>query len=121
MLAPVIEGTAPAIHCPSTTAEGQVLDAVACDQLGDARAAEASIELALELAEPEGLLLPFALAPVQAVLERRQRHRTAHPTFLAAILDMLAGKSVAAGAAALRCEMNSAKRSCGFSATSPAT
>lgn len=93
VLAPVIEGTAPAIHRASATAEAQVLDAVARDELGDARAADASIERALELAEPEGLLLPFALAPVQAVLDRRRRHRTGHPTFLAAILDMLAGRA----------------------------
>ena len=88
-----------------------MLDAVARDQLGDARAAEASIERALELAEPEGLLLPFALAPVQAVLERRRRHRTAHPTFLTAILDMLAGRALPpeGPAAPLRDELSEAE------------
>ena len=110
-LAPVIERTAPAIHRASATAEAQVLDAVARDQVGDARAAEASIERALELAEPEGLLLPFALAPAQAVLERRRRHRTAHPTFLAAILDMLAGRALPPDgtAAPLRDELSEAE------------
>ena len=35
VLAPVIEGLAPALHRPSATTEAQVLDAVARDQLGD--------------------------------------------------------------------------------------
>jgi LuxR family maltose regulon positive regulatory protein len=110
VLAPVIEGTAPAIHRASATAEAQVLYAVARDQLGDARAVEASIERALSVAEPEGLVLPFALAPVQALLERH-RHRTAHTTLLAAILDMLAGRAPPpeGAAAALRDELSEAE------------
>jgi LuxR family maltose regulon positive regulatory protein len=91
VLAPVMGRTAPVIHPPSPTTEAQVLDAVAREQLGDARAAEASVERALELAEPEGLILPFALAPVRRLLERHHRRRTSHPTFLATILDMLGG------------------------------
>jgi LuxR family maltose regulon positive regulatory protein len=93
VLAPVIEGLAPAIHRPSATTEAQVLDAVARDHLGHARAAETSLERALQLAEPEGLMLPFALAPVRGLLERHPRHRTAHATLLATILDVLDGAS----------------------------
>ena len=93
VLAPVIEGLAPAIHRPSATTEAQVLDAVARDHLGHTRAAEASLERALQLAEPEGLMLPFALAPVRGLLERHPRHRTAHATLLATILDVLDGAS----------------------------
>ncbi len=37
---------------------------------GKPRAAEASLERALELAEPEGIILPFAFAPVQGLLKR---------------------------------------------------
>ena len=44
--------------------------------------AEASIERALELAEPEGVVLPFILCPVRELLERHPRHRTAHATLL---------------------------------------
>jgi LuxR family maltose regulon positive regulatory protein len=92
-LAPVIEGAAPAIHRPSVTVEAQVLDAAAREQLGDARAAEASIERALEFAEPQGIILPFALAPVRGLLERHPRHRTAHATMVADVLGVLAGSA----------------------------
>jgi LuxR family maltose regulon positive regulatory protein len=93
VLAPVIEGLVPAVHGPSATTEAHVLDAVARDHLGDTHAAEASLERALQLAEPEGLMLPFALAPVRGLLERHPRHRTAHATLLATILDVLDGAS----------------------------
>jgi len=93
VLAPVIEGAAAAIHRPSATTEAHLLDAVARDHLGDTRACEASLERALQLAEPEGLMLPFALAPVRGLLERHPRHRTAHATLLATILDVLDGAS----------------------------
>ena len=70
------------------------LDAAARDALGDRCAAEASIERALELAEPDGVILPFTLAPVRELLERVPRHRTAHATLLTTILDLLAGRSL---------------------------
>jgi LuxR family transcriptional regulator, maltose regulon positive regulatory protein len=47
VLAPVIDGLAPATHRSSATTEAQVLDAVAREQLGDQQAAEASLERAL--------------------------------------------------------------------------
>ena len=93
VLAPVIEGSAPVIHRPSAMTEAQVLDAVAREQLGDQRAAEASLERALELAEPEGIVLPFILVPVQDLLECLPRHRTAHATLRQTILDVLAGSA----------------------------
>ena len=70
-----------------------LLLAAAYDELGDARAAEAAVERALELAEPDGRILPFTLAPVRALLERHSRHRTAHASLLSDILDVLAGSS----------------------------
>ena len=42
--APVISGSAPAMHPSSASTEAQVLDAVAHDRLGDTRVAEASME-----------------------------------------------------------------------------
>ena len=68
-----------------------MLDAVAREQLGDQRAAEVSLERALELAEPEGMVLPFILAPVPDILDRLPRHRTAHATLRQTILDIIAG------------------------------
>ncbi|MBV9309931.1 MAG: hypothetical protein JOZ73_03825 [Solirubrobacterales bacterium] len=91
VLAPVIDRLAPATHRPSASTEAQVLDALAREQLGDERAAEASLERALELAEPEGIVLPFVLVSVQDILERLPRHRSAHATLRQAILDVLAG------------------------------
>jgi LuxR family maltose regulon positive regulatory protein len=73
--------------------EAVLFDAAARDQLGDRRAAEASLEQALELAEPEGLVLPFLLAPVGRLLERLPRHQTAHATLLRTILDVRRGSS----------------------------
>jgi LuxR family transcriptional regulator, maltose regulon positive regulatory protein len=73
--------------------EAHALAAAARNALGDRRGAEASLERALDVAEPEGLVLPFVLAPAQDLLESLPRHRTAHPTLLRTILDVLAGSS----------------------------
>lgn len=93
VLAPVIEGRAPCIHRSSATTEAQLLDAVAREQFGDKRAAEASVERALELAEPQGMILPFMLVRVQDILERLPRHRTAHGTLRRTILDVISGSA----------------------------
>jgi LuxR family maltose regulon positive regulatory protein len=93
VLAPVIDGSAAVIHRPSATTEAHVLDALGREQLGDQRAAEASLERALDAAEPEGIVLPFVLAPARELLERLPSHRTAHPTLRRAILDVLEGEA----------------------------
>jgi LuxR family maltose regulon positive regulatory protein len=89
----VIEGPAQPLHPPWATVHALLFDAAARDRLGDSAAAEASIERALELAEPDGVVLPFVLTPVRELLERHPRHRTAHATLLSTILDMRAGSS----------------------------
>jgi LuxR family transcriptional regulator, maltose regulon positive regulatory protein len=98
-LAPVIEGSSELswqVDPRTELIEALLYDAAARDALGEARAAEASLERALELAEPEGIILPFALAPVvQGLLERHPRHRTAHANLVSEILDVLAGSSAA--------------------------
>ena len=90
-LAPVIDGSAPALSERWARVEALLLDATARDRLGDRRAAEESVEAALGLAEPEGLVLPFMLWPTRELLERHPRHRTAHGTLISTILDTLAG------------------------------
>jgi len=67
------------------------LEAVARDRLGDRGAAERALERALDLAEPDGVLLPFLLSPVRALLERHAPHRTAHASLIAEIRSLLAG------------------------------
>ena len=60
MLGPVIGAHAPDAAPSLALVEALLFDAAAREQLGDhARAAEASLERALELAEPEGIVLPF--------------------------------------------------------------
>ena len=65
--------------------------AQALDLLGDSTGAEDEVERALDLAEPDGLILPFLITPARDLLERHPRHRTAHAALLSAILDVLSG------------------------------
>jgi LuxR family maltose regulon positive regulatory protein len=90
-LGPVLEGSAPTLCKPVAAIEALLYAAAAHWELGDVRAAELSLERALALAEPEGMLLPFALVPVRELLERHGGHRTAHATLLSKIMDLLAG------------------------------
>ena len=55
-----------------------LVEAMARDALGQAGAAERAVERALDLAEPEGLLLPSLLHPTPAPLERQLRHGATH-------------------------------------------
>ena len=67
-----------------------LLEAAAHDALGDASASERALELALDLAEPQGLLSPFVSHPMQGMLERHPRHRTMHGALIAEILNLRA-------------------------------
>jgi LuxR family maltose regulon positive regulatory protein len=92
LLVPVTESSVASLIPTWAAVHALLLEAVAYEQLADTCAAEASLERALELAEPEGLILPFAIFPVRDLLERHPRHRTAHATLRVAILDVLAGR-----------------------------
>ena len=85
------------MHSLSSLIDAQLYCALAYDQLGDRRASDNALERALELAEPEGIVLAFALAPVRELLERHLRHRTSHATLLTDILSVIAGSSLAGG------------------------
>jgi LuxR family maltose regulon positive regulatory protein len=93
VLAPVLEGAEDAVRLQPDLIEALLFDAVALEELGDTRAGKQSLERALDLAEPDGILLPFALAPVRELLERHPRHKTAHAALLSEILDVLTGSS----------------------------
>ena len=69
-----------------------LLEAIARDALGDPAAAGRALERALDLAEPDGMLLWFLLHPAPGLLERHARQRTAHAALIAQILDLLAGQ-----------------------------
>jgi LuxR family transcriptional regulator, maltose regulon positive regulatory protein len=90
-LAPVLDGSVLLIR-PTWLVGAFLLEAIARDALGEPAAAERALERALDLAEPEGLQLFFLLQPAPGLLERHARHRTAHPSLIAGILDLLAGK-----------------------------
>jgi LuxR family maltose regulon positive regulatory protein len=74
--------------------EAHLLAALAHRELGDQRAANQAAERALALAEPDRLVLPFAMAGSRELLEALPRHETAHAALLAEILDTLRGSSV---------------------------
>jgi hypothetical protein len=74
-----------------------LLGALAHRELGDIRSANRSAERALALAEPERLVLPFAMTGLGELLEALPRHDTAHAALLADILDVLHGSTLTVG------------------------
>ncbi|MCW2716996.1 LuxR C-terminal-related transcriptional regulator [Pseudonocardia sp.] len=65
------------------------MEAIARDALSECSAAARALEHALDLAEPESILLPFLLHPVPGLLQRHRRQRTAHAALVSEILDLL--------------------------------
>jgi LuxR family maltose regulon positive regulatory protein len=90
-LAPVLAGSAVVNPSPAFLTLAFILEAAARDALGDPAAAERALERALDVAEPDGCLLPFLLYPAPCLLESHARHRTAHAALIVEILDLLAG------------------------------
>ena len=91
-LAALQEGPGSGYYWGFWQVRADVLEAIAGDELGDPDAAETALERALDLAEPNGTLLPFLLYPVPGrLLERHARHGTAHAALIADILSLLAG------------------------------
>jgi LuxR family transcriptional regulator, maltose regulon positive regulatory protein len=87
-LAPVLDGpVSGALRVQLVTA--LLLEARARDALGDRAAAGRVLERALGVTESSGILLPFLLDPVPALLERHGRNGTAHRVLVAQILDLL--------------------------------
>jgi len=94
-VADVLDGTAPVLGYV-TVMEAHLLAGLAHCELGDQRAASQAAERALALAEPDRLVLPFAMTGSAGLLEALPRHATAHAALLADILDVLHGASPAA-------------------------
>lgn len=91
----VLDGAAPVIGYV-TVVESHLLAGLAHRALGDQRAASQAAEHALTLAEPDRLVLPFAMTGAAELLEALPRHQTAHAALLTDILDVLQGASPAA-------------------------
>jgi LuxR family transcriptional regulator, maltose regulon positive regulatory protein len=94
-VADVLDGAAPVIGYV-TVVETQLLAGLAHRQLGDQRAANQAAERALALAEPDRLVLPFAMTGSGELLESLPRYETAHAALLADISDVVHGSSLAA-------------------------
>jgi LuxR family transcriptional regulator, maltose regulon positive regulatory protein len=94
-LAEVLDGTAPVIGYV-TVVETQLLAGLAHRALGDQRAANTATERALALAEPDRLVLPFAMTGAGELLEALPRHQTAHAALLTDVLDVVHGASLPA-------------------------
>ena len=98
VLGPVIDGSAPLQNAHLWDVQALLLQAIACDTLGDAAAARRALEGALDRAEPERLLFPFLYDPAPDLLDRHRRLGTAHAALIAEILGVLAGREPGAAA-----------------------
>jgi LuxR family maltose regulon positive regulatory protein len=94
-LAPVLDGGAELMNARVWMVQAFLLEATARDALGDAGAAERALEEALDLAEPDGVLLPFLLHPTPSLLERHCRHRTTHASLISEIVNLQGGRTPA--------------------------
>jgi len=94
-LAPIFAGASP-IDNPRWEIQALLLRASAEDALGDTGASSRALERALDLAEPDGLLLPFLLHPTPDLLERHSRLRRTHASLISEILNVQSGRAPAA-------------------------
>jgi LuxR family maltose regulon positive regulatory protein len=74
-----------------TLVETHLLAGIAHLDLGDRNAATTAVEAALEAAEPDRLIFPFALTGAAELLDALPHHATAHGALLADITDVLRG------------------------------
>jgi LuxR family maltose regulon positive regulatory protein len=93
VLTDVLDGTAPVLGYLAVV-EAHLLAARAHRELGDRRAANRAVESALSLAEPDGVVLPFAMTGARQLLQDLPRHETAHTALLGDIVDVLHGSSL---------------------------
>jgi LuxR family maltose regulon positive regulatory protein len=94
----VLDGSA-AVNPHLTLVEAQLLDALACRDLGDERTARAGVERALHLAEPNRLILPFAMTGAWELLTALPPQGTSHAALVADILDAVHGGGPGSAAA----------------------
>lgn len=93
-LEPLLDEAALAMRPRVWPVQALLVDAIARDALDDAGGAQRSLERALDLAEPEGLLVPFLLYPAAGLLERHRRG-SSHAALISQLLDLLSGRTPA--------------------------
>jgi LuxR family transcriptional regulator, maltose regulon positive regulatory protein len=91
-LAPVLDGSVSGVH-PVWMVTAVLLEAIARDALGDPDAAGRALERVLDIAERDGMFIPFLVHPAPGLLERHARQRTAHAAVIFEILSLLAETS----------------------------
>jgi len=99
-LAPVLDGSVFAITPARVGAH--LLEAIARAAAGDPAAAQDALERALDLAEPDDLLLSFFIDRAPELLERHARRCTAHAALAGKILALLTGGSAGPAQGAIR-------------------
>jgi LuxR family maltose regulon positive regulatory protein len=77
--------------------EAHLLDALACSDLGDDGGMTRALERALHLAEPDRLILPFAMTGAASLVATVPTAETAHGALVADILDAVRGRGPASG------------------------
>jgi LuxR family maltose regulon positive regulatory protein len=92
----VLDGNAPVIGYV-TMVEAYLVAGLAYRALGNQHAARRSAEHALALAEPDRLVLPFAITGATDLLRALPRQQSAHAALLTDILAALAGPPAAGG------------------------
>jgi LuxR family maltose regulon positive regulatory protein len=90
-VAPLLDGSLPGPAWAPTTIHAFLLAATAHDALGDVNAAEHALGRALELAEPDHVVLPFALCCDPRLLKRLTRHRLTYSAFVSDVVDLVQG------------------------------
>jgi LuxR family maltose regulon positive regulatory protein len=91
-LAPLLEDADRTPNSRGWRVRAFLVEAIAHDAVGDRRAAGRALERSLELAEGDGLLMPFLVHPVQGLLERHVLDGTAHGGLISEILTLLTGQ-----------------------------
>jgi LuxR family transcriptional regulator, maltose regulon positive regulatory protein len=94
----VLDGIAP-VNPYLTLVEAHLLDALARRDLGEEDAARAAVERALHLAEPDRLILPFAMTGAWQLLTTMPGWETSHAALAADILSAVGSDGLAAASA----------------------
>jgi LuxR family maltose regulon positive regulatory protein len=88
----VLDGSVPA-NPYLTLVEAHLLDALTCRYLGDEHAARATVERALDRAEPDRLILPFVMTGAWELLTALPAQETSHAALVTDILDTVRGRA----------------------------
>lgn len=81
----------PSQHGSREEIQVHLLEALSRDALGDLEGASTALERALDMAEVDGVLLPFLLFPASSLLERQVGFRTKHAALVGEVQNLLSG------------------------------